>query len=316
MKSFAKLAGLLLLAAVTAYGLHEFATGDWRSALGYWREKLWILPAVLGLAALDVLFEALAALGVYRRFGVRALDRQGAAACLAMRAGLLLPAQLARLIRPDAIVRQKGVPVAVAMKAEGATFLLDALAVAALVAALVTWRFLPWAAPVVAILFVAGALCAAHLCSGWLEGTRLDMPKGFWLHRGTLGIVGLECAAWVAHGAAFALLVQGLASGITFGDSIVVASVASVIGAGSGAPAGVGVTDGLLGASLGLMEVPPEQLALTVGGFRLATTFAWIPIGWAALVVTWRVAPAASAEQGPSPATLDVSEAPEVPSAL
>jgi len=307
---FAKIAAFLLLVAVTAYGLHELATGDWRAALEYWRERLWVLPAVLALAALDLLFEALAALLVYARFGIRAFDRAGATACLALRAGLLLPAQLARLIRPDALVRLKGVPAVDAMKAEGATFLLDALSVSALVAGLLTWRWLPWAAPFAALAVVCGALGAAHLCSGWLAETRFDMPRGFWLHPHTFGAVGLETAAWTVHGAAFALLVQGLATGITFGDSIVVASVASVVGAGSGAPAGIGVTDGLLGASLGFMSVPPEQLALTVGGFRLATCFAWIPLGWGALALSWRGSGGKSLEFETVSASLEGREAP------
>jgi uncharacterized membrane protein YbhN (UPF0104 family) len=316
LKSHAELAGLVLLAAVTVYGVHEFATGDWRGALAYWREQVWVLPAVLALALLDFLFEAAAALRIYGRFGVHALDRQGLAASLAMRAGLLLPAQLSRLIRPDALVRQKGVSAIAAMKAEGAAFLLDALSVVALVTGLITWRFLPWAAPFAAAAVVGGALCAAHLCSGWLVGTRFEMPEGFWLERTTLGAVCLEGCAWLAHGAAFALLVQGLTAEISFGDAVAIASVASVLGAGSGAPAGVGVTDGLLGASLGFLSVPPEQLAIAVGGFRLATCFAWIPVGWWGLALTTRRADSAPTAQ-PEPVGLRAAvEAPEAPSAL
>ena len=99
MRNISRSAAFALLAVLTAYGVFEFARGDWEGAVAYWRNHARVLPWVLALAVLDVAFEALAAMWVYTRFGVRAFDRWGAAACLSMRAGMLLPAQLSRVSR-------------------------------------------------------------------------------------------------------------------------------------------------------------------------------------------------------------------------
>ena len=69
----------------------------------------------------------------------------------------------------------------------------------------------------------------------------------------------------------------------------------------SGSPGGVGVVDGVLGASLHWMEVPAEHMALVVLGFRLASFWLWIPIGWIALVLTRRGATNSSVEVVPEP---------------
>jgi hypothetical protein len=289
MRRIANLAGFGLLAAFTVYGVLEFASGNWRSALGYWEGQLPVLPAVLALAAADVAFEALAVLCAYARFGVRAFDRQGAVACLSIRAGLLLPAQLGRVIRPDALARLGKGAIASCLKAEGAAFVLDTLSVVALVAGLLAWRWQPLAAPLVAVAVVAAALGAGRFFSGWLAGTRFELPADFWWRWSTFGIVALEGLAWITHGMAFWLLVRGLSASVTAVDATLATAGASLLGAGSGAPGGVGVIDGLLGASLRWMDVPAEHLAFAVGGFRLATFWLWIPVGWGALALTRRV---------------------------
>jgi uncharacterized membrane protein YbhN (UPF0104 family) len=48
-------------------------------------------------------------------------------------------------------------------------------------------------------------------------------------------------------------------------------------------PGGIGVTEGILGASLRFRSVPVEHLAIVVAAFRLFTFWIWIPIGWLAL---------------------------------
>jgi hypothetical protein len=297
MGGFAKLAAFGLLGAFTVYGVLEFAGGDWRSALGYWQGKLPVLPAVLALAAADVALEALAALWVYGRFGVRAFDRYGAAACLSLRAGLLLPAQLARVIRPDALTRLGKGTFSTCLKAEGATFLLDTISVAALTAGLLAWRWQPLVAPVAAVAVVLGSLAAARFLSGWLADTRFGLPTDFWWRRSTFAIIGIEACAWIAHGVAFWLLIRGLSAAVTVVDVTLATALASTVGAGSGAPGGVGVTDGLLGASLRWMEVSAEHLAFAVGGFRLATFWLWVPVGWGALVLTRRAQPQPSQQR-------------------
>lgn len=297
-----RVAAFALLGVVTAYGVYQFAGGEWRVALDYWRGRVHVLPLVLALATLDVSLEAFAAMWVYERFGIRAFDVRGALASLAIRAGLLLPAQLNRLIRPDGFVRLGRGELARCLEAEGATFVLDTLSVLALMAGLVAWRWSPMAGPVAALAVALTGLSVGRFASGWLEGTRFALPAEFWWRPSTLGIVAVEACCWLAHGAAFWVLVRGLPGGVGAVEAILGSALASVLGAVSGSPGGVGVADGVLGASLHWMEVPGEHMALVVLGFRLASFWLWIPIGWIALVLTRR---------GGTNATVEVAVEPE-----
>jgi hypothetical protein len=288
LRNISRIAAFALLAALTAYGVFEFARGDWEGAVAYWRDHARVLPWVLALAVLDVAFEALAAMWVYTRFGVHAFDRWGAAACLSMRAGLLLPAQLSRLIRPDRFVALGRAHAAPCLQAEAATFALDLLSVAALVTGALVWTRAPVASLPAALAVTAAGLAAGRLLAGWLRGTRFELPRDFWWRPASFGIVALEAGAWLTHGLAFWLLVRALPGGAGPAESVLASALSAVLGASSGAPGGVGVTDGLLGASLRWMDVPLEHLALVVLGFRLATFWIWIPVGWLALGVLRR----------------------------
>lgn len=299
-----RVAAFALLGVVTAYGVYQFAGGEWRVALESWRDRLNVLPVVLALATLDVGLEAFAAMWVYERFGIRAFDIRGALASLAIRAGLLLPAQLNRLIRPDGFVRLGRGEMTRCLEAEGATFVLDTLSVLALMAGLVAWRWNPMAGLVTALAVAAGGLAAGRFASGWLEGTRFALPAEFWWRPSTLGIVAVEASCWLAHGAAFWVLVRGLPGGVGAVEAILGSALASVLGAVSGAPGGVGVTDLVLGGSLHSMDVPAEHMALAVLGFRLASFWLWIPVGWIALVLTRRGSTAAPLEVAAEPEPL------------
>lgn len=298
----ARLLAFGVLLVVTAYGAWEFATGDWGAAVEYWRERIHVFPLVLAFAAVDIALEGFAWMWVYRLSGIGAFDRRGAAAFLSGRAGWLLPAQLGRLIRPDAMARLGRAPLKECMKAEAVTFALDVTSVGALVAGLLAWRVHPLLAPVVAVASAYVALRLGNRIADFLTGTHLELPPDIWLRKSTLGVVCVQAAGWVAHGVALWVLIRGLTDGGALWSSIFYSATSAVIGVGSGLPGGLGATEGLLGASLRLMHVPPEHLALAVGGFRAATFWIWLAVGWAALAWINRIAGRRRAEEPPAPA--------------
>lgn len=273
-----------VLAAVTVYGVYQFARGDMASALDYWRGKLWLLPLVTLLAAFDIVFEGGAWMWVSARFGVRAADLGGLTACVASRAGLLLPAQLGRLIRPDAMARMGRAPLDRCLKVEAVTFALDVLSVVALLVGIAAGRVHPLVGVAAGAGVVAVALGLGHGLADLVSGTRLELPRGFWWSWRTVGAVVLEMGGWVVHGLALWLLIRGLSDSVTPGAAVFFSAASSVLGVGTGLPGGVGAIEGLLGAALAWMKVPPEHLAFAVGGFRAASFWVWVPIGWLALL--------------------------------
>lgn len=279
----ARTGALVLLIGVTGYGIYTFLTGDPMAAAAFWRDKIAIVPLVFLLACLDVALEATGWMWVYERLGIKAFDSGGVNAYLAGRAGLLLPAQLGRLIRPDAMLRLKRGGLRHCLKAEAVAFVLDSTSVVALLAALLAYRIHPLAAPAAALAVIAVLFFLGDQLADMLTGTKLELPPTFWWRWKTLAILLVEMAGWAAHGVALYLVIKGLPGNATIWDALFYAPASSVLGVATGLPGGIGATEGFLGASLRLMKIPSEHLVVAVGGFRLITFWLWLPIGWIAL---------------------------------
>jgi len=295
----ARTGALLLLVGVTVYGVYAFLTGDPMAAAEFWHDKMGIIPLVFLLACVDVALEATGWMWVYERLGIKAFDSGGVIAYLSGRAGLLLPAQLGRLIRPDAMLRLKRGGLRHCLKAEAVAFVLDSTSVAALLAALLAYQFYPLSAPIAALAVIAVSLFLGDQIADRLTGTKLELPAAFWWRWKTLAIIAIEMAGWVAHGAAFYLVIKGLPGDANLWDALFYAPASSVLGVATGLPGGIGATEGFLGASLRLMKIPSEYLVLAVGAFRLITFWLWLPIGWIALAILKRRAALVEGEDFP-----------------
>ena len=289
---FVRLTGFLLLAAVTVYGVQRFLTGDWQAVTDYWMGKLPLLVLILVLALLDMTLEAFAWQWVYERFALRARDLRGFGVALSANAGLLLPAQLGRLIRPDDMVKLGRGSLGECVKAEAAVFVFDALSVVSLLAGVVAWRIHPALAPVASGAAITVLLFLGNQVAERLAGTKLGLPRHFWWSWQSVAIVLVQMTGWVANAVAFYVLVSHLPGNFTLWDALFIAPASSVIGLGTGMPGGIGATEGLLGTALQFNQVPPEHFAMVVGAFRVVTFWIRLPIGWIALTFARR--PAAS----------------------
>ena len=282
---YTRLGGFVLLAVMTVFGVYEFATGDWSDVIAYWRQNLAIIPLLILISFVDVALEGIAWMWVYHRFSIRSFDRGGASAFLAGRAGLLLPAQLGRLIRPDAMTKLQRASLRECLKAEAVVFVLDSISVLALLGALIVYRIVPLAAPLAAIAVIVFSIFMGNWIGGKLTHTRMHLPSTFWWAWPTLAIIVVDMAGWVAHGLALHVVVADLPGDMTLWDSLFFGPGTAVLGVSTGLPGGLGATEGLLGASMRLRSVPVEHLALAIAAFRLITFWMWIPIGWLVLAV-------------------------------
>lgn len=280
---WARRVGYLVLIAASIWGIYEFATGDSAAVMEYWRHHFQVLPLVMLFAALDVTVEITVWTWIYHRFGMRSRDRTGVAVGLSGKAGLLLPAQLGRLVRPDLMVRLRRGTMSEGLKAEAVIFVLDATSVMSLLVALLAWRVQPVLAPIAVAAVIGTSLMLGNRILKLLSGTRFDLPTGFWWSWQTAATMCFQILGWTAHGLAFLALASGLPGHVGLWDALFMAPGSAVLGIASGLPGGIGATEVLLGASLGLNGVPPEHLALGVAAFRIVTFWLLIPVGWLAL---------------------------------
>jgi hypothetical protein len=282
---YTRLTAFVLLGVVTVFGIYRFMIGDWSDVIAYWRSHLSVIPLLAAISTIDVMLEGVAWMWVYHRFKIQSFDRGASCTFVAGRAGLLLPAQLGRLIRPDAMVKLKRAPMGQCLKAEAVVFILDSISVAALLAGLIVYRAFPLAAPVAVIAVISICVFLGNRIAEMLTHTPMRLPARFWWAWPTMAIIVIDMTGWIAHGVALHVVVAGLPGDMTLWDSLFFGPGSAVLGVSTGLPGGIGATEGLLGASLRLRSVPTEHLAIAIAAFRLVTFWVWIPVGWLALAV-------------------------------
>ncbi len=281
----ARLIAFLLLAGVSAYGLYQLITGDWTTVVREWEGHGYLLALAMGLGVLDVTIGFLSYILAYRSFGVRCADRVGVGVYLSGYAGVLLPMKLGNLLRPDLLKRLGRAALRDGLKAEGTLFMLDSVAALALMVGWGVYLVRPILSPFAAVVAVASALAVADRFQPLFSKTRLALPRWFWFRPLTLSVLLLRVGCWTSTGVALYMLVWHLPGNVGWAETLFFVPASSVLGTGLGLPGGIGGIEGLLGVSLKLLRVPEAHLAFPIAGFRLATFWVWLPIGW--LAYTW-----------------------------
>lgn len=279
-----RLLAFALLISVTLYGVwHGFAS-DWQPVLEAWRNKAPALGLALLLSLLDVVLDIWLWVLVCAQFGINNRDKTGVLIFLSMYAGTLLPAQMGRLLRPDAISQLQRGSIQAALKVEAVSFYLAATAAAAFLAGVIGYAIHPLLAVVGMALAILVLLGMANRFCLLLTDTPLEVAPSYWLQSKTLLLVGLAMLGWLLHGLVLYTLVYDLPGTTTLLGALFAGPGSTVLGMGTGLPGGIGAIESFLGLSLKeVMEVSGLHLALTIGAFRLITFWVWLPLGWLSL---------------------------------
>lgn len=294
--AYSRYLAFLLLGVISIYALYRLTTGDWSEVSAFWASHAEIIPILILISVFDVVLEGIAWAWVYHRFQVPVFDRVGALAFLSGRAGLVMPAQLGRLIRPDAMVKHGRTTILPALKAEAVVFGLDAISVVSLLGGLIVYQLLPAVSPLAVLASIALLILLGNTVTQMLTKTRLHLPLEFWWTWPTFIVILIMMMGWIAHGLALYVVVRDLPGDMTLWDSLFFGPGTAVLGVATGLPGGIGATEGLLGASLKVRSVPTEHLAIAVAAFRLITFWMWIPIGWIAIAILRKIS---SKQQAP-----------------
>ncbi len=286
LKQHIRALGFVILIAVTAYGIYRLILSgtNWKDIIAHWHTMGFWMLVVLALMVADYALEAICWKWLYSRFNMNVRDNYGLSVYLSGHAGLFMPAQMGRLIRPDAIARLGMGNLNDGVKAEAALLFLDAMAGLIIISALAFVWIQPLAIPLVALVISVSILFLADRIASLVLGKRVLLPPNFWRRRQTFAILWLLVIGWLLNGLALYALVWNLAEGISVFETILFASLSRLVGSGTGLPGGIGVIEGLLGVSLRIMEIPVEHIILAVGAYRLVTFWSLLPVGWIALL--------------------------------
>lgn len=296
MKSHARKTGFVLLSIVTAFYFYQFIQEDWRPALETWYGRKGLLMLALLVNATGILMSLGAWLLVYLQFGMRPTTRLGLAIHFTVYAAQVIPLQLGRLVRCDAI-RLAGLgELRASVRAEASLFYLELVSLLALLGGLAVYLGLPIlgltdrslniALGLAAyIVLTCGALAAANLGANVLsDNTRFTYPPGFWLRPSVLGAFALRTGDWCCAALVLYVLTWGLPGELGLPRIMSSALLSTLVGSSTGLPGGMGATEGVLGWLLGRMQLPMAYLVISIGAYRLITFWAQVPVGWAALV--------------------------------
>ncbi len=287
VRRYGRVIALILLALATWIGLRKSGWEGFEQAWQHSGQYAGALGIAFALAALDVTLSGTVWRRVYRRLGIALEGTTSYWVYLSGYAGLLVPAQLGRLIRPEAMSRLSERPFSLCLRAEAAALLVNLISVGGLLVGLVAYALLPLAALPIAFGSVAVVLYVIERFSGRLVPA-WGLPARFWWSASTLALVGVQMLAWTAHGLGLRAVLAETMPDVSAWEPVLHATFAALGGAASGVPGGMGVTEWLLGGTLTLRHVPEQDLVVSVAVFRAASQWAWLPIGWLAMAALRR----------------------------
>jgi len=305
LKKHARTIAFLLLAAVTAYSFYRFAQDDWRPAVEAWQGRWHMVALAFAVNYLGIALDAIGWFLVSGSLGIKVRPRLGVGIYLTVYATQLVPMQLGRLIRPDAVVRTGSGTLGRSVKAEAILFYLDLGALLCLLGAVTLYIGLPFipylgidsvalgmiVSGLAFVLACIALLAVANFATRFVVETRLALPLRYWFEPRTVAVLLLRSGDWVCTGTILWLLLADLPGDLSYARSIFFSLASTLVGSGSGLPGGIGATEGILGWFLAMVQLPAAHLVIAVGLYRFITFWMQVPLGWAALVwVNRRVA--------------------------
>ncbi len=283
-KKLVKPLGIILLAAITAYGTFRFVKSNPTSVLSIWRGRETLLLIAAVMEVIDKALDMVCWVWIYGIFGIRVFDATGIKVFLASFAGLVLPANAGDFLRPLIASRLGRGTATDGFKAEIAVLFFNGAGAATLIAVILTWHFYPPAIVAAVPAAVIALLAVLKYTAAVSSRLHISLPAGVsatnprWM-----AIIAVQTMSWVSGGAVLYFTARGLPGNISFGQALFITPVCQLLGVSSGAPGGIGVTESVFSAALSIAHIPASHIVLVLFFFRIITFWAWLPVGWIAL---------------------------------
>ncbi len=281
----ARLAAIVLFAAITAGGAYTILQGDWTEAAAFWSARRGLLCMAFLLSACDIAIDSMIWRAILRQLGIDSKPLRGMLIFLTGYAGLMMPAQMGRLFRASEMARIQACDIGKAAAAEFVLLYFVAVASASVFMGALAWQWRPAIAILLPAPLVILGIGAANVLFGRLLTRPRFLPEGFWRRPAVFGLALTACIGWFINGFTVYLLFRDITNELRYSHAVMIVTSNLFVAVSSGLPGGLGITEGYIGTMMYWLKTPPSHLVVAVAAFRILTFWAWIPAGWAAVLL-------------------------------
>lgn len=282
---------LVLLGAATLYFLYDAVTRHGAETLAQWQARWRVLLLCLALNWAGIALDFICWFWMYRRCGVRVRGLGAPLVFLSLYAAYIVPAQAGRLARPDAAMRLGFGPMRNGIEAEAALIYLDLAGSFTLICTLAALLWSPWMAPLAAAAALAIALTGGSIASTMFHKHLAHVRPGLFLSMQGVLTALLRGTDRALLGLVLLLLIAPFAPDVPYPTAALYVLTADILGALSGLPGGAIVAEGVLASLLQWSALPQAHIAIAVTVFRVLYFWSLVPVGWAALLLTFTLRP-------------------------
>ncbi len=283
---FLQVLGMLILLSLTLYGILTFHNESWEKFLEILYNKKGVFLLVLGFRILDWVVDYIVWRFVLSFYGVSVSFINSVLIYLTQGAGILLPAQLGRVLRGYVLSKKLNVSLDLSLIVEG--YMLFLVFNGAFFIFLIflgmyaNMRLVIWTMAFLILTVVwTFVKYGEEFLVRWFPGVP-KVKNGYISYMLLCIVCGL---GWAINGLIFYCLVQSSEIGLFYAETQLMLLGGIFLSAISGIPGGIGILETTLGVSLHWLNVKMPEIIVVVGAFRLVTVGLWIPIGWIALVL-------------------------------
>lgn len=274
--------GLIILFIVTVLGIRGLFQEDWRSAINLvWSRCGWVALALL-IRIIDWMLDFLLWRYMVSQYRIKVDVLESIWMYFTQGAGIILPAQLGRILRAWVLCKKKSVSLLTAVSLE--LFFLACVFVGGMIVIMVSLGTMSGYFLSLCALSFVGLTCFALV----LKLPIFDMFKKKIIFPEIKPLsIFLFCllasVGWFLNGLIFYFILGVSDSTLSLSQVQVLVLGNLFVGILSGIPGGIGLVETTLSISLHWLNVNTIEMIVSVFLFRIITFWLWIPLGWLAL---------------------------------
>ncbi|HOL18612.1 MAG TPA: lysylphosphatidylglycerol synthase domain-containing protein [Candidatus Hydrogenedens sp.] len=278
------LSGFIILAILTIVGVYQLKSENLLEIKNTITSRWGLFLGACGLRLADWILDFMLWRSVVVRARAKSPFVENLWIYLSQGAGIVLPAQLGRVLRAYVLSKATKQPITKTVSIE--FFYLLCVCEGAIVVILISLGFysgffmIPLGLCFVSLfLFPVVLKISNYLLKKW----NIFIPEELFDFHYVIILSVLCSIGWAINGIMFYLLLGGSESGLYLSQVQIIILGNILLAICSGIPGGIGIIETTLSISLHWINIQLPEIIVSIGLFRIITFWIWIPFGWLAL---------------------------------